>query len=261
LCLALCDRERIGYGVKFLEFLCIVDDVTEDLPFQEACMAHDILREALSDGYHKIDLDSDCATPIHRAIDKMRTFLRNVRVDLLMQNDQSSLLLLETLDTSLRNRDSVDAEFRNLEEYITYRKMNFDYEFVCQLLRWGTRTSLKLDQKEEILANKYEDIIGAIVGLTNDYFSWEMERQQPTDRLRNAVPVLMKEYGVKEQQAKLMLKNAILDEEKRAIEMKEEILGIDSEELKRYVTTLESFAAGYSFWCSTCPRYSHPQKE
>ena len=122
---------------------------------------------------------------------------------------------------------------------------------------------MKFSPEKELLVSKYEHSIGVIAGLTNDYFSWEMERNQPTDRLRNAVAVLIKEHSIPESEAKVMLKDYIMKEEKKALELMHESESNkeDFEQVTRYLTALELFAAGYSFWCSTCPRYHRIQKE
>ena len=98
-------------------------DVMEDLPFGEASIEHAILRQALYERYDRDDYTGQVASG-------MKTFLREMRRDLVAQNDTESLRLLQTLDTSLHNRDSVDGEFRTLEAYIPFRKTNFDYEWV-----------------------------------------------------------------------------------------------------------------------------------
>ncbi|KAJ3743730.1 isoprenoid synthase domain-containing protein [Lentinula detonsa] len=254
LSLAMSEVDRLAYVVKFIEFLCIVDDVMEDLPFREACTEHAILRQALYECY-----DNDHHGG--RAVDPMKSFLRELRIELAGLDDPNTPLLLRTLDNSLRLRDSDDTEFKTLAEYIPYRKINFDYDFVCQLLRWGMKIPPAV--QEDPLVRTYEHIIGVIVGLTNDFFSWEMERQQATDRIRNAIPVLMKEHSVSELRAKLMLKEVIIEEERKAKELKDRIMSQPEgrEQLKRYVTGMEFFASGYSFWCATCPRYHRPQSE
>ncbi|KAE9394020.1 terpenoid synthase [Gymnopus androsaceus JB14] len=238
-----------------LPALCI--DIMEDLPFKEACKEHDFLREALSDGYYQDEYEGV------GHIGRLRRFLRDIRTELVCEKDSSSLVLLETLDMSLEHRDSLDAEFLTLEDYIPYRKMNFDYEFVCQLLRWAMKIPMRFSPEEELLVSRYEHSIGIIVGLTNDYFSWEMECNQPTDRLRNAVAILMKEHSIPEPEAKVILKHYIMIEEKRAVELKHQLdcNTEDFEQATRYLTALELFAAGYNFWCSTCPRYHRIQKE
>ncbi|KAJ3743731.1 isoprenoid synthase domain-containing protein [Lentinula detonsa] len=249
---ALSEVDRLAYVVKFIEFLCIVDDVMEDLPFGEACIEHAILRQALYDCYDNDQYGG-------RAVGLMKSFLRELRIELTGFDDPSTPLLLKTLDTSLRDRDSDDSEFMTLAEYIPYRKTNFDYDFVCQLLRWGMNIPPAV--QDDPLARAYDKSIGVIVGLTNDYFSWAMERQETTDRIRNAVAVLMKEHSISETQAQIMLKEVIVNEEKKAKKLRDNIMNQSKadEELKRYVTGMELFAAGYSFWCATCPRYHRPQ--
>ncbi|KIK57041.1 hypothetical protein GYMLUDRAFT_247308 [Collybiopsis luxurians FD-317 M1] len=256
LCFSTAEKDRLKYVVQFIEFLCIVDDVMEDLPFGEACIEHAILRQAL---YKKYDGDQYAGL----AAGGMKTFLREMRIDLLGQDDPNNKALLKTLDISLHNRDSVDIEFKSLERYIPYRKTNFDYDFVCQLIRWSSTIPLQLAEQEEKIARKYENSIGIIVGLSNDYFSWEMERKQPTDRIRNAVAVLMKEYNLPDKQARSMLKGIIVDEEEKARRLRTDIDANEtlSNDLKNYVVALELFAAGYSFWCATSPRYHRPQTE
>ncbi|KAF9068428.1 isoprenoid synthase domain-containing protein, partial [Rhodocollybia butyracea] len=239
LCFPLSEKERLKYVVQFIEFLCIVDDVMEDLPFGEACIEYAIMRQVL---YKKYDDDKY----VGQLVGGMKMFLRNIRLELADQNDPEN---------------SIDREFETLESYIPYRKTNFDYDFVCQLIRWAMKIPLKLAEKEELLARKYEHVIGVIVGLTNDYFSWQMERGQPTDR--NAVPVLMKEYNLPDEQARTLLKGIIVNEEEKVRKLNSEMdtrKGV-SEDLENYTSALGLFAAGYSFWCSTCPRYSRPQTE
>lgn len=51
------------------------------------------------------------------------------------------------------------------------------------------KTPLKLSLEKESLVSRYEHSIGVIVGLSNDYFSWEMERNQ--DRICNSVLVVV----------------------------------------------------------------------
>ncbi|KAF9074287.1 isoprenoid synthase domain-containing protein [Rhodocollybia butyracea] len=256
LCLSMSEKKRLKYAVQFIEFLCIVDDMMEDLPFGEACIEHAILRQAL---YKKYD-ENEYAGQV---VGGMKMFLRNIRLELADQNVPESQVLLAALDSSLHHRDSVEGEFETLDSYIPYRKTNFDYNFVCSLIRWAMKIPLQLGEKEELLAREYEHVVGIIASLTNDYFSWQMEREQCTDRIRNAVPVLMKEYNLPDEQARTLLKGIIVNEEEKIRRLNVEIdTGKDiSENLKNYTSALGLFAAGYSFWCATCPRYSRPQTE
>ncbi|KAF9067707.1 isoprenoid synthase domain-containing protein [Rhodocollybia butyracea] len=260
LCLPMSEKERLKYAVQFIEFLCIVDgkylvvisielsvdplalDTMEDLPLGEACIEHAILRQAL---YKKYD-ENEYAGQL---VGGMTMFLRNIRLELADQNDPESLALLAALDSSLHHRNSVEGKFETLESYIPYRKTTSDYNFVCNLIRWTMKIPLQLGEKEELLARKHEHVVGVIASLTNDYFSWQMERQPSTDRVRNAVPILMKEHNLSDEKARTLLKGIIVNEEEK---MRKFNVEIDtrkdiSEDLKNYTNALGLFAAGYSF--------------
>ncbi|KAF9025034.1 isoprenoid synthase domain-containing protein, partial [Rhodocollybia butyracea] len=243
------DYERLKYAIQFIEFLCIVDDMMEDLPFGEACIEHSILRQALYKKYDENEYGG-------QLVGGMKMFLQNIRLELADQNDPENLALLAALDSSLHHRDSVEGGFEILKSYVPYRKTNFDYNFVCNLIRWAMKTPLQFGKKEELLARKYEHVIGIIVSLTNNYFSWQMEREQSTDRIRNAVPVLMKEYKLPDEQARTLLKGIIVNEEEKVRR-----LNVEIDTRKDISEDLKIIQVRYSFWCATCPRYSRPQTE
>jgi len=60
-----------------------------------------------------------------------------------------------------------------------------------------------------------------------------------------------------------LLKGIIVNEEEkvRKLNLEMDTRKDVSEDLKNYTSALGLFAAGYSFWCATCPRYSRPQTE
>ena len=105
---------------------------------------------------------------------------------------------------------------------------------------------------------EFKHSIGVIVGLVNDYFSWEREKQQEqdSDRIRNGVAVLKKQYGLLDAAAKEEVKKILIEEERKIKAVPREG---KSAGLNRYLDGLEMFAGGYSFWCATCPRYARPQ--
>lgn len=98
--------------------------------------------------------------------------------------------------------------------------------------------------------------MGNIAGLTNDYFSWDVEKRQVTDRMRNGVDVLMKEHAMDEEEAKNFLLGIIVQEESKALKMRQKI----SEESHpqaavKYCAALDLFVGGSCFWQATAPRY------
>jgi hypothetical protein len=97
---------------------------------------------------------------------------------------------------------------------------------------------------------------GDHLALANDYFSLNMEAKDVTDRVRNAIPVLMKQFSLGEREAKVLLKGMIVENEQemRRVALELERGGI-SEDVKKYLDGMAVMLGGNSFWSATCPRY------
>lgn len=117
---------------------------------------------------------------------------------------------------------------------------------------------LTLSDEEYELIRDFDFSMGAILGLTNDYFSWNVEKSQETDRMRNAVPVLMAEYRILETVAKPLLKGIIVDEEEKACKLKQKVLqSYDSlpPGILQYIEAIELYVGGSCYWHAIAPRY------
>ena len=55
-----------------------------------------------------------------------------------------------------------------------------------------------------------------LVALKNNYFSWNKQKDQSTDRIRNAVPLLMGQYALQAPQAR---SGITIDEEEKKIHL------------------------------------------
>ncbi|KAL0575439.1 hypothetical protein V5O48_006530 [Marasmius crinis-equi] len=261
LCLGMCEVERLHFVVRMIEFLCIIDDVLEELPHREAIIEHDILCEALDDSVEP-------STPwTSNTRLEWISFLRQIKDEMLAEDPIRTPALFRVFEQSLRGRESSSANFDTLQAYLPFRLLNFDYEFVTQLLLWAMGTSLTAEETASDLLREFKYSIGVIVGLVNDYFSWEMEKCQleESDRVRNAVAVVMKERSISDKKAKTEVRKIIMREEQRVQDILGEVHGqggqAESEALKRYLEELRMFAGGYSYWCATCPRYARPHEE
>ncbi|KAF9257598.1 terpenoid synthase [Marasmius fiardii PR-910] len=254
LCFGLSDAERFSFIVRFIEFLCIIDDVLEDLPHGEALVEHDILCDAL-----RGSVDTTKFTKNTRP--EWIKFLQDIKAEMLAVDPVRSPALLLTFEESLRARDSSDVEFDTIEQYIPYRLINFDYEFVAQLILWAMAVDVFPKEGDLDALKSFKHSIGVIVGLVNDYFSWEREKrqQQDSDRIRNGVAVLMKQHKLSDRDAKDAVKKLIDAEEQKVHTVLDDSCLEFSVDKRQYLDGLKMFAAGYSFWCATCPRYSRPQ--
>lgn len=145
---------------------------------------------------------------------------------------------------------------------INHELTNENVSRVCShFTRWAM--DIHLTDEESNAVQEFEWTLGGVLALTNDYFSWNKERLQSTDRVRNAVPLLMRQYSLPQEQAKLLLKGIIIREEEKAKILRLALEGRDelSLDLKRYIEALELYAGGNCYWSATCPRYNRPQEE
>lgn len=122
---------------------------------------------------------------------------------------------------------------------------------------------IQLTDEEMRAVTDFERTLGCVLALTNDYFSWRKEKHQSTDRMRNAVPILMRQYKLPESQARMLLKGIIVEEEEKAkrLRLKLESRPNLSADFKRYIEALELYCGANCYWSATCPRYNKPQEE
>lgn len=76
---------------------------------------------------------------------------------------------------------------------------------------------IDLTKDEYNSIREWDITMGNVIGLTNDYFSWKVEKDQSTNRVRNGVKVLMREHGIQEGPARKLLRSLIIDEEDKAL--------------------------------------------
>jgi hypothetical protein len=115
---------------------------------------------------------------------------------------------------------------------------------------------MALSDKDYASIEQYDIAMGNVLGLTNDYFSWNVEKDQETDRMRNGVMVLMKEHNITADAAKTMLLGIIFEFESRAAKLKEERLKRPaSKKILQYFEAIELYVGGSCYWHSTAHRY------
>lgn len=95
-----------------------------------------------------------------------------------------------------------------------------------------------------------------ILSLTNDYYSWAVEKNQVTDRIRNTVRVLINKYNIPDTITKSLLRELIVDEKKKTARLKRKILddGLSTAVIQ-YINIIKLYVGGSCYWHATTPRY------
>lgn len=237
--------ERLVVLASIIEVMWIHDDVTEEMGHIAACKEHDVLADVLR-------LDFELSTFEPRNV-RQKTLAQELRKAIDMDPVQAPAML-EMLKTYLATFDNLDDDFARMEDYMPYRIGNCGYWMSSYFIRWGMGIEMSDEDYESIRA--YDVALGNVLGLTNDYFSWNIEKDQTTDRVRNGVRVLMKEHNVTADVAKVLLLGVIVEEESKAARLKEKRLKEPvSEEVALYFEAIELYVGGSCYWHATAPRY------
>ncbi|KAF2170473.1 hypothetical protein M409DRAFT_64201 [Zasmidium cellare ATCC 36951] len=239
------DPERLEVIASLIEVMWIHDDVTEEMEHSSECRQHAILSRVV-----QVDIDG-ANFPAENIRQKTLAVLLRKAIDM---DAKQAVKMVETLQIYLRSFDSRDDDFDSVQEYMPYRVSNCGYWISSYFIRWGM--GIELSQEDYQSIESFDIAMGNVLGLTNDYFSWNVEKDQPTDRIRNAVRVLMKEHGIESGAAQMMLLGIIIEEESRAATLKQDRLKSSvSEELRRYFEAIELYVGGSCYWHATAPRY------
>ena len=101
------------------------------------------------------------------------------------------------------------------------------------------------------------------MALTNDYFSYPKEKalhplHNVSGNIFNAVPILMAEHAISEDDALALLKQKIIEaeEEHRAKFQELEHEGPIPHELKWYIMACRMATSGFHLWHASAPRYA-----
>lgn len=115
-----------------------------------------------------------------------------------------------------------------------------------------------LTSAEQEMCNEFCLSAGRAMGLTNDLYSWNVERNDPADRQWNAVPVIRKQYGLNEEDAIVYLKGLIVQHEQKTRKLGAEVRKqcVGSKKMSKYVDSIGIMLGGNCFWSSNCPRYN-----
>lgn len=120
--------------------------------------------------------------------------------------------------------------------------------------------NLTVDWRETDASQQYYHAAGKASVLANDFYSWEVERDEPSPegsegRKWNVIPIVMHQLNLPENEAKLLVQGMLIDAEQEVSRLGRR-LAKTSEAWKDYVRAMEYFLGGSAFWSATCPRYN-----
>ncbi|EAW24472.1 bifunctional terpene synthase/polyprenyl synthetase family protein [Aspergillus fischeri NRRL 181] len=181
---------------------------------------------------------------------------RNLTAFMTKYGADGKALMARCLDNWVQPQESVvETEPANFEDSVASRVVTVGTRVIWGILEFSLGILLSDEDIKQI--RHILDVADRIFANTNDYFSWEVERDGD-QRVQNTVKTVMDREGKSEQQAKEKLRAAILeDERKYQLLMKQFALStIDvPAHVWRFLVMLEVLLGGHHIWSAACERY------
>ncbi|TGJ82847.1 hypothetical protein E0Z10_g5919 [Xylaria hypoxylon] len=239
--------ERVKLATEIIESLWVYDDVMEDVDHAGAVMVHASVRDTL------------IGTENSSKKNMIATLFKDFGARLNHMDKQGAPRVLASLKTYLDNYDSQKTPFNTIQKYTEYRILNVGYGIMDSFMQWTM--GLQLNEAETDEAHNFYMSAGRVMGLTNDLYSWNVERTEAVDsedRKWNAVPVIMQQYDLCEEDAAVFLRGLIVHHEQVTRELGQVLMRrfAYSQTMTRYVESVSLMLGGNCFWSATCPRYN-----
>ncbi|KAI0200612.1 terpenoid synthase [Astrocystis sublimbata] len=238
--------ERVKLATEIIESLWLYDDVMEDVDHAGAVEVHASVRDTLTG-----------QQPDKKSI--VASLFKNFGVRLNQMDSKGAPRVLAALKAYLDNYDSQKTPFNTIQKYTEYRILNVGYGIMDAFMQWTM--NLCLNEAETDEAHNFYMSAGRVMGLTNDLYSWNVERTEEVedgDRKWNAVPVIMQQYDLSEEDASVFLRGLIVHHEQVTRELGQVLLRrfAYSSTMTKYVEGVSIMLGGNCFWSATCPRYN-----
>ncbi|KAF5372501.1 hypothetical protein D9758_005235 [Tetrapyrgos nigripes] len=246
------DTEKTKLAGEIIEALWMYDDIIEALPHDEAALEHATVKQMLAG-------NKDGKAPGRKTL--MTSIFRDARDRMMVLDPKGSPWMIGVLRQYLTEYDGNDNTYNDIEEYATFRTLNVGFRIMSGFMQWTT--DIYLNEEETQITKDFYMASGRVMALTNDYWSWEMEKRESIDRsagIRNAIPVLMKQFSLNEKDAKIFAKGLTVDAEEYMWKLGLDLKKTGSETIKKYVDAMILLMGGSGFWSATCPRYNTAQK-
>ncbi|KAI0400711.1 isoprenoid synthase domain-containing protein [Xylaria palmicola] len=246
-----CLPERLEIISYANEYAFLYDDEMENLDLQRTTGTNGFLETF---GYHALSMEIAPATRPEKRLQVQ------ILSEMMAIDRSRAVTSMKAWATFVQlAAETRKLHFNTLEEYIPARVID-----AGELIWYGTLTfgmGITIPKDELDLAMKLARPGYAVLGLTNDLYSWNKEsraaKMAGQDSVFNAIWVIMKEQAVDEEDAKKICSDLIqrymLDFSQAA-----EAVSKDpslSRDLRRYIEAVRLSCIGNLVWSIYCPRY------
>ncbi|KAJ6126690.1 hypothetical protein N7523_002302 [Penicillium sp. IBT 18751x] len=227
----------------------LVDDKADRMSRKEA---HEQLNMQLDHVFKIVDKKKEPTTPMERL------FLPRLR-QMLDYDYEGASLLFEGWRDWLQKADTRDEDtLESLEAYLKFREMNVAFLPYSHLTIFVLRLNITREERQAI--DDFRNLAARNFSLINDYWSWAKEireSKEGTQRMMNAVSVIMRTRQVSEEESLQIVKELAIECDQNLLKAYHDLSaqpGI-SQDFRKYLAAHLWLCAGNSYWSSICHRY------
>ncbi|CAI6072571.1 unnamed protein product [Clonostachys chloroleuca] len=240
--------ERVKLATEIIETLWLYDDLIEDVPHTEALQTHASLRDSFGSA-------KDAEKPSRKTV--IAGLFKQFGDRMSKLDPKGTPRVIDALKSYLANYDSQKGgELPNIAEYTEYRILNVGFWIMESFMLWTM--GITLDKAEQEMCHEFALSAGRAMGLTNDLYSWNVERHDRGERQWNAVPVIMESCRLCENDAIVFVKGLVIhhEQETRRLGLELQKRSGNSHKIQKYIKATGFMLGGNCFWSSSCPRYN-----
>ncbi|KAJ2996687.1 hypothetical protein NUW58_g718 [Xylaria curta] len=240
--------DRIHFACRLLTILFLIDDVLEEMSFEEG-RAYNGKLMALVRG----DELPDRSIPVQRMFYDLWEAMR-------CNDEELAEGVVEPLFIFMRSQtDNRRAQPMSLMQYLEYRDQDIGQALLCALMRFCL--NIRLTPEELALVHPADVNCGKHIAVINDIWSFEKEAlaakcNQEGSVLCNSVAILSTEAGLSTASSKRVLQRMCLEWENKHCQLLEELLnGGENTVLQNYFQGLGYQMSGNVAWSKLTRRY------
>ncbi|KAJ3516584.1 hypothetical protein NM208_g14825 [Fusarium decemcellulare] len=208
------ETSRVNLAAEIVETLWLYDDIIDDAPPSEAMQTHGQLRDSLK-------LDSTVAKSNLKTV--VTGFFKEFGMRMSEVDAKGVPNVVNSLKDFLASHDNKKSgELPSIENFIESRVLDVGFWIMESYMLWTM--GMQFSASEIEMCHEFRLSAGRVMALTNDLYSWNVERQNTVDPPWNVLPIIIDQYKLTERDAIIFTRGLIIQHEEETRRLGAEVL-------------------------------------
>ncbi|KAF5022998.1 hypothetical protein F66182_4956 [Fusarium sp. NRRL 66182] len=205
---------RVKLAAEIVETLWLYDDIIDDAPPSEAMQTHDKLRDSLK-------LDGTAEKGNLKTV--VTGFFEEFGMRMSEVDANGVPNVVSSLKDFLASHDNKKSgELPSIENFIESRILDVGFWIMESYMLWTM--GMQFSPSEIEMCHEFRLSAGRVMALTNDLYSWHVERQNTADPPWNVLPIIIHQCKLTERDAIIFTKGLIIQHEQETRRLGAEVL-------------------------------------